>query len=67
MLRAHKPLLLASLLRAETLLAYSKTLLETQQCQEDCPCFQNCVVVLGKGKPNCFSLLAVLATVQLSK
>lgn len=46
---------------------HTARLLETQQCQEDCPCFQNRVVVLGKGKPNCFSLLAVSATVQLSK
>lgn len=53
-LRAHRPVLLGPLSHAETLLAYSKALLEIQQCQEDCPCFQNRVVLLGKEKPNCF-------------
>lgn len=51
---AHRPVLLAPPSHAETLLAYSKALLETQQCQEDCPCFQNGTVLLGKGKPNCY-------------
>lgn len=46
--------LLASLSHAETLLAHSRALLETQRCQDDCLCFQNRVLLLGTRKRNCF-------------